>query len=82
MQHIRLLAVLICVALIGMTGKPGMRMAGVGGVTGGGVPQSFVETLLTDTTTRTETPMSRQVKRQPSMTIEEASITPIASQWA
>lgn len=43
-----------CLALLGMTGKPGMRMAGVGGVTGGGVPPSFVETLLTDTTTRTE----------------------------
>ena len=54
MTRTRLLSLLVCIALLGMTGKPGMRMAGVGGVTGGGVPPSFVETLLTDTTTRTE----------------------------
>jgi hypothetical protein len=54
MTRARLLIMFACLALLGMTGKPGMRMAGVGGVTGGGVPPSFVETLLTDTTTRTE----------------------------
>jgi len=54
MTRTRVPILLFSLALLGMTGKPGLHMAGVGGVTGGGDPASFVETLLTDTTTRTE----------------------------
>lgn len=50
----RFVLFLLCLTLLGLGGKPGLRFGAVGGVTGGGDPASFVETLLTDTTTRTE----------------------------
>ncbi len=50
----RFVLLLLCLTLLGLGGKPGLRFGAVGGVTGGGDPASFVETLLTDTDTRTE----------------------------
>lgn len=54
MTVLRLVFCLLCVTLLGLSGKPGLRFGAVGGVTGGGDPASFVETLLTDTNTRIE----------------------------